>query len=133
VHLLDEPPQKEYNVGMVRLFPGISARYVREILKPPLKGLVMQAYGVGNGPTKEKNPELFDVIVKAIREQNMVIVAVTQCLKGTVIPGDYATSLPVLCGCDMTLEAALAKLYYLLYTEPDLEQVKKKMQENLKG
>ena len=134
VNFLTEPPRgEEYNVGVIRLFPGISARYAREILKPPLKGLILQAYGVGNGPTRDKNPELYDVIKRAIDEQNMVIVSVTQCLKGTVIQGDYATSLPVIPGYDMTLEAALAKLYYLLYTEPDLEKVKKMMLVNLKG
>ena len=128
---------KDYEVGVLKLFPGISANFLKSILKPPLKGLVLEAFGVGNGPTKETNPELFDVIYNATHYQDIVIVAVSQCVKGVVYLDGYAASLKaagVVSGYDMTLEAALAKMYYLFsHKEYGTEKVKTKMMTNLRG
>ncbi len=129
--------ERDYEVGVLRLFPGISADFVYHILQPKLKGLVIEAYGVGNGPTKEKNPEFFKVLSEATKNDDTVIVAVTQCLRGEVILDEYATSLKsagVISGHDMTVEAALAKLYYLISKEKlNMKEVKKLMQKNCIG
>ena len=52
--------------------------------------------------------------------------------------GGYATGnalakAGVISGSDMTIEAALAKLHYLLSTEMSSEQIKIAMQQNLVG
>ncbi len=44
---------KRSYVGALRLFPGISARVLHNILQPSLQGLVLEAYGVGNGPDRD--------------------------------------------------------------------------------
>ncbi|HMQ52086.1 MAG TPA: asparaginase domain-containing protein, partial [Anaerolineae bacterium] len=49
VQIIDPPL-----VGALRLFPGISAEFVRHALQPPLKGLVLEAFGVGNGPSDDR-------------------------------------------------------------------------------
>ncbi|HKH46332.1 MAG TPA: asparaginase, partial [Thermoanaerobaculia bacterium] len=38
-------------VGLLRLFPGISARITENFLRSPLKGAVLHAFGSGNGPS----------------------------------------------------------------------------------
>ncbi|XP_060151327.1 60 kDa lysophospholipase isoform X3 [Globicephala melas] len=74
----------ERDVGLLRLYPGIPAALVRVFLQPPLKGVVMETFGSGNGPTK---PDLLQELREAA-ERGLVIVNCTHCLQGTVT-SDY--------------------------------------------
>jgi len=51
------------DIGAVRLFPGITAETLKNFLRPPLKGLVLEAYGAGNGPVS--NQEFLRVLEEA--------------------------------------------------------------------
>ena len=108
---------------------------MRNVLRPPLKGLVLEAYGVGNGP--DKDLAFLDALREAT-ERGVVIVDCTQCLSGTVDLHDYASGAAladagVISGFDMTVEAALAKLYVLLGRGYAPERVKREMQRNSRG
>ncbi|MGA7616768.1 MAG: asparaginase [Thermoanaerobaculia bacterium] len=122
-------------VGALRLFPGISARWLRNILQPPLQGLVLEAYGVGNAP--ERDHELIAAIGESIG-RGVVVVDCTQCLEGSVDLEDYATGkalarVGVISGFDMTSEAALTKLYYLFSGGASPDEVRTRMEEDLRG
>jgi len=122
-------------VSALRLFPGISPELVRNVLRPPLQGLVLEAFGVGNGPDQDA---AFIAALSEATERGVVIVDCTQCLEGTVNLGEYATGAAlagagVISGFDMTAEAALAKLYYLFSRGWTAGRVKREMQKNLRG
>lgn len=122
-------------VSALRLFPGISPDLVRNVLRPPLQGLVLEAYGVGNGPDHDRD---FLRALQEATERGVVIVDCTQCLEGTVDLNEYAAGSAlaragVISGFDMTAEAALTKLHYLLSRGYTPAKVKREMQRDLRG
>ena len=103
------------HVAALRLYPGITRAILENFLRPPLEGLVLETFGSGNAP--DRDDDLLGVLREA-SERGVVIVNVTQCLKGHV-RASYAAGRAVLDagvvpGADMTPEAALAKLAFLL-------------------
>ncbi|XP_054652296.1 60 kDa lysophospholipase isoform X2 [Dunckerocampus dactyliophorus] len=123
------------NVGLLRLFPGITAATVRAFLQPPMEGVVLETYGSGNAP--DNRPDLLEELKKAT-DSGVIIINCTQCLRGTVSTS-YATGkvlidAGLIAGGDMTPEAALSKLSYVLAkTEIGLDAKKKMMGQNLRG
>lgn len=126
-----EPPL----IAALPIFPGINAEMLRQVLAHPVQGLVLQTYGMGNAPSRDK--ALLAVIREAC-ERGAVIVNVTQCPRGRVDMGGYETGnalrdCGVVSGFDMTTEAALAKLFYLFSLGLSPEAIRELMPKNLRG
>ena len=126
---------KATTVGAFRIFPGLAPALLRNVLQPPLRGLVLETFGVGNAPDRD------EAFLDAIREatgRGVVIVNCTQCLRGSVHQGEYAGGAAlaragVVSGYDMTAEAALCKLFYLFNSGCAAEEVKARIAEDLCG
>lgn len=121
------------HVACIRLFPGISAKLLSNLLQPPLQGLVLETYGSGNAPDKQSDLIL---ALKEATSRGVLIVGVTQCEKGAVrasyAAGKALTDAGVVLGGDMTREAALTKMMVLLANHP-LKEATGLMNVSLRG
>ncbi|WP_100913454.1 asparaginase [Pseudoalteromonas spongiae] len=121
-------------IAVLHLYPGISVDLIKSMMTDSLKALVLLSFGVGNAP---QNPEMLELFNSAT-QAGLVIINLTQCIQGSVNMGGYATgnallNAGVISGYDMTLEACLTKLHYLLSQNLEVETVRHLMQDNLKG
>lgn len=122
-------------VVIISLFPGFPAELLDNVLSSSIRGLVLMTYGMGNAPCNDKT--LLSQLRKA-SDQGVVIVNCTQCYKGSVDMSGYETGTAlldtgVISGFDMTPEATLTKLSYLLSSDLSVEEIKQRMQTNLRG
>ncbi|ASP40157.1 L-asparaginase 1 [Bacterioplanes sanyensis] len=128
------PTLRPEAVAIVRFYPGIQGSVI-EMMAANAQAVVLQTYGLGNFPDADSK------VVQALQrlqQQDIVVVNTSQCLNGGVQQSTYASGavlnpLGVVDGQDMTLEAAFTKLHYLLATESRTDNIREKMQQDLRG
>ena len=122
-------------IGVIKVFPGIQFELFDSIMTEKLKGIVIETFGAGNIPG---NADMLLPIIRKASENGTIIIVCSQCPHGTVMLGAYETSAALkkagaVSGYDITTEAAVAKLYYLFSTGLSGEEIRKRMEQNLRG
>jgi len=123
------------NVAILKLFPGINRKLVNAITRTEgLRGLIIETFGSGNAPTYQ----WFLDDLKQYSDKGGIILNVTQCQGGSVEMGLYETSRQMLAfgvvsGKDLTSEASVTKLMYLLGRYSSKEKIVESLSLSLSG
>lgn len=122
-------------IALIKIFPGITPWVLNALLQAAgIKAVILETYGSGNAPTHKW---FIDALENAVK-RGLIIVNVTQCLAGSVEMWRYETGihlsgLGIISGHDMTTEAAITKVMYLLANCDNIDEIKQNMNKSLKG
>ena len=121
------------NIGVLKLYPGITPQAVQAITNSQVNAIILETFGSGNTTTAK----WFLDALKMALDNGKIIIDISQCKKGSVQLGRYETSrelqqMGILSGFDLTFEATVTKLMFVMGLDLPIEESKKLMEQSLR-
>ena len=116
-------------VGLLKLIPGTPAA-VLEFMLDRFDGLVIESFGVGGLPEYEGDASYFDIIHRGIARGKLVVMTTQVPNEGSNLAvyhvgGRLKSALRLLEAYDMTTEAAVAKLMWIMGQTRDFDEAER--------
>jgi len=125
----------ETNIAILKLYPGMSENIVRAVMEnKQTRAVILETYGSGNATTESWFLQSIEDAVK----HGKVVVNITQCLAGKVDMTKYENGQKlleagVMSGYDLTTEAGLTKLMFLLGMKTGKQEIRSHLNKSLRG
>jgi L-asparaginase len=125
-------PNFDSRVLVVTVTPGLSREYIDAAAQAGCHGVILEGYGPGNVP------EWLLPCIEDLTKKQIPVVILSQCRNG--IPhmqlyevGANTLKAGAISGGDMTVEAAVTKLMWILAETQDMDMIKKVFRTNISG
>ncbi|MBU0953101.1 MAG: Glu-tRNA(Gln) amidotransferase subunit GatD [Nanoarchaeota archaeon] len=127
----------EPKTALVRVFPGADPDILEYYRGKKYKGIVIEGSALGHVPSFARKPWI--PAVKKLVKDGIPVVVSTQCIYGRVNPDVYTNLRLLYHGAgaipahDMHTETAFVKLGWVLGHTTDMDEIRKRMKENVAG